>query len=218
MSAIRYGNAEWDIVLRASAVMGLAAIPIVLLIPASESIAVLMITTIWMRGPASALMPVGLEPVLMLFGRLHPPLLVAIAAAIASAMAEILSLHMARGVLEAHKLERIRGTIRGSRIMALFNRSPFFAVAFAALSPIPDWITRTLAAASRYSSTRYVIADTVGRFPKLWAVAALGNWIVLSDRTLVGLIAASVTLALAVGAWRLWRRGARRLQPQTIGA
>lgn len=200
------GNAGWDIVVRGSGLIALVAIPVVLLIPQSESLTILTLATIWMRGPASALMPVGLEPVLMLFGRLHSPLLVAVVAAVASAYAEVLSLHMARGVLELRRLDQIRGSIQGSRMMRLFNRSPFFAVWFSALSPIPDWITRTLAAAARYPAGRYVLADTIGRFPKLWAAAALGNWLSVSTHTLGVLVGASFATALAVGAWKLYRR------------
>lgn len=207
MTATRQlGNAGWDIVVRGSGLIALIAIPVVLLIPQSESLTILTLATIWMRGPASALMPVGLEPVLMLFGRLHPPLLVAVVAALGSAYAEVLSLHLARGVLDLRRLHQVRGSIQGSRMMRLFNRSPFLAVWFSALSPIPDWITRTLAAAARYPAARYVLADTIGRFPKLWAAAALGNWLNVSTHTLGVLVGASFATALAVGAWKLYRR------------
>ena len=198
----RFGSAEWDAALRATGVVGLVAIPLVLLVPGVEPLIGLALTTLWLRGPAAGVMPVGLEPVLMLYGRLYPAWLVTLVAACASAYAEILSLQLMRGVMAMRMLERVRHTVQGSRVMRLFGRSPAAAIAIAALSPIPDWITRTLSAVARYPTRRYVLADTLGRLPKLWIPAALGTVVAIPDRWLIAAAVGSIVIGGVAGIWR----------------
>jgi uncharacterized membrane protein YdjX (TVP38/TMEM64 family) len=201
----RYGSREWDLALRATGIVGLLGLPLVTVVPDAEPLVLLVLATLWMRGPASAFIPVGLEPILMLYGRLYPIWLVTLVAAGASAYVEVLSLHLMRGVLAMRLLERARHSVQGSRVMRLFNRSPAAAIAIAAVSPIPDWITRTLAAVSHYPTRRYVVADTVGRLPKLFIPALLGRVVGISDRWLLGISAGSVVVGGIVGLVRWWQ-------------
>jgi len=198
----RFGTPEWDAALRATGVVGLIALPLVQLVPGVEPLIGLALTTLWLRGPAAGVMIVGLEPVLMLYGRLYPAWVVTLVAAGASAYAEYLSLHLMRGVMAMRMLERAQRSVQGSRIMRLFKRSPAAAVAIAAVSPIPDWITRTLAAVARYPARRYVLADTLGRLPKLWIPAALGTVVAIPGRWLIAASIGSVAIGGAVGIWR----------------
>jgi uncharacterized membrane protein YdjX (TVP38/TMEM64 family) len=200
----RLGTPEWDAALRATGVVGLLAIPIVTFVRGSEPLIGLVLATLWMRGPASAFIPAGLEPVLMLYGRLYPAWLVTLVAAAASAYAEILSLHLVRGVMATRLFGRLRATVQGSRMMRLFERRPALAIAIAAASPIPDWITRTLAAVARYPARRYVLADTIGRLPKLWIPAALGTVIAIPDGWLVGAAIGSIAVGGVAGIWKWW--------------
>mgnify|MGYP001576763256 CR=1 FL=1 len=214
--AQRLGNREWDAALRATAVVGLAAIPIVQWVPQAAPLIPLVLTTLWMRGPLSAFIPAGLEPVLMLYGRLYPAWLVTLVAAAASAYAEILSLHLVRGVMDLRALGRVRLGVNGSRLMRLFQRRPALAVAVAAVSPIPDWITRTLAAVSRYPAARYVAADTLGRLPKLFIPAALGAVLNVPAGWLLGLSAGSVVFGAGAGTWKWWH-SKRRARHAVVG-
>jgi uncharacterized membrane protein YdjX (TVP38/TMEM64 family) len=201
----RFGSCEWDAALRATGAVGLLAIPIMLFVPGAEPLVGLVLATLWMRGPASAFIPVGLEPVLMLYGRLYPAWEVTLVAAGASACAELISLHLVRGVMAMRLLERARNSVQGSRMMGLFNRRPAAAIALAAVSPIPDWITRTLAAVARYPAWRYVLADTLGRLPKLWIPAALGTVIAIPDAWLAGIATGSIVFGGAAGLWKWWK-------------
>ena len=204
----RLGNAEWDRVLRATAMIGLMGIPVVSFIPEAGPLMGLVIATMWMRGPASALIPVGLEPVLMLYARVYPALLVAVVATGASAYAEYVSLELFRGVMGLSHMERIRGSVQGSRAMRWFERAPILAIAFTALSPIPDAVTRTIAAVARYPVRRYVVADTIGRFPKIWIAAALGARFHIPAGLLAGTAVGSGLVAACVLLYR--KRAGRR--------
>jgi uncharacterized membrane protein YdjX (TVP38/TMEM64 family) len=200
----RFGSPEWDAALRATGMVGVLAIPVLLFLPRAEPMLGLVLATLWMRGPASAFIPAGLEPVLMLYGRLYPVWMVTLVAAGASAYAEVLSLHLVRGVMATRLLARARLSVQGSRVMRLFNRHPAAAIAITASSPIPDWITRTLAAVSGYPLWRYVLADTLGRLPKIWIPAALGTVIAIPNSWLVAISAGSIVCGGAVGIWKWW--------------
>lgn len=169
-----------------------------------ESLVGLVLATLWMRGPASAFIPVGLEPVLMYYGRLYPAWQVTLVAAGASACAEVISLHLVRGVMATRLLARARCSVQGSRMMRLFNRHPAVAIAVTAVSPIPDWITRTFAAVSHYPTWRYVLADTLGRLPKLWIPAALGTVIAIPTGWLLAVSVGSIAIGGVLGMWKWW--------------
>ena len=44
-----------------------------------------ILTTLWVHGPWSPLLPAAYEPVLMVFGKLYPPLLIAAVGVLTSA-------------------------------------------------------------------------------------------------------------------------------------
>jgi len=199
----RFGSREADAVLRATLVAALAALPVIWLVPGSEPFVLLALTTFWFRGPLGMFSFVGLEPVLMLYGRLYPPWLVTAVAATASVYTEIFSLHLVRGVMALRLMDRLQHSVRGSRLMRLFNRRPAIAIAVAAVSPVPDWVTRTLGAVSRYPARRYVTADTIGRLPKFFIPAALGSILVIPAGWLVALAAGAMGVGLAAGVVRM---------------
>lgn len=204
----RFGSPGADAVLRATLVLVLGAIPLVAFVPQAAVFIPLVLSTLWLRGPLSGVFPIGLEPVLMAYGAAYAPWLVTLVAAGASAYAELISLYLMRGMVGLRWLERMRGGVRASRVMKLFERRPGIAVALTALSPVPDWITRTLAAVSGYPVARYVIADTLGRTPKLFIPAALGAALHLPTGLLLGVFAGSLVAGITVTVvrWRLLRR------------
>jgi uncharacterized membrane protein YdjX (TVP38/TMEM64 family) len=190
----RFGSADWDAALRATGVVGIIAIPFVLLVPRAEALVMLVLAVLWLRSPAAAFSMIGLEPLLMLYGRLYPVWLVVAVATAASIVVEIISVRVMRGVMAMRLLEQVRGHVRGSRLMALFQRRPAVAIAVAALSPVPDWVTRSIGAVARYPIGKYVLADTIGRLPKIWIPVALGSIIILPAKLLLAISTGSVGL------------------------
>jgi uncharacterized membrane protein YdjX (TVP38/TMEM64 family) len=115
-------------------------------------------------------------------------------AALASAAAETVSLRVMRGMAALHVLARPADALRESRVARLFARQPGLAVAFGALSPVPDWMTRSLAAVSGYPMVRYVLADTIGRMPKLWLAVAAGSLVTIDPALTRGLLLSQLLL------------------------
>jgi uncharacterized membrane protein YdjX (TVP38/TMEM64 family) len=195
-----FGDREWDAALRATGVVGIIAIPLILLVPGIEALVLLVLAVLWLRSPVAAFSMIGLEPLLMLYGRLYPVWLVVLVATAASVVVEIISLHVMRGVMALRLLERVRGHVRGSKLMALFQRRPGVAIAVAALSPVPDWVTRSIGAVARYPIGRYVLADTIGRLPKIWIPVALGSVLIIPSKVLLAVSVGSVALGAVAGA------------------
>lgn len=212
------GNRLWDAVIRGTGAAGLLGFLLIALSPGAGPLVGLGVYTIWVTGPLSPFFPVGLEPMLVLFGRLYAPLLVAGVSTAAGLYVEFLNYHLYRKLL-AHRLAR---PLYDSRTVAflrqLFERAPFFTVWFCAWAPLPYWVVRILAAMTGYPLRRYLAASLLGRFPKLWFFAALGLYWTVPDAVLLGIVGVTTAVAAAMWIWRRrrGRRGAGR--PELMGA
>ena len=201
----RASGRTWDLYLRSTAVLGLAGIAWVLAVPAAGVLVGLAVYTLWVTGPLSPLFPVGLEPVVMLLGRVHRPVLVAAVVTAAGLHAEFLSYHLYRTALGHESLGSIRSSRFLRRIQRWFQRAPFWTVWFLSWSPLPYWGGRILAATTSYSLTRYLGATCLGRFPKFWLFAALGLQWEVPGGILVAVAGAGTLLSLSILLMR--RRG-----------
>ena len=86
--------------------------------------------------------------------------------------------------------------------LALFQRSPFFAVWLCSWSPIPYWIVSTLAPLSRYSMRKYLLATLLGRGPRVWFFASLGLVIPVPTQVLVSYVACAISAGVIVLVWK----------------
>src|SRR2546430_15768372 len=109
------------------------------------------------------------------------------------------------------RLEAARSSWVVRKTLALFQRSPFFAVWLCAWSPIPYWIVSVLAPMSQYSMRKYLFATFLGRAPRVWFFATLGHLIPVSTQVLVTCAVAAVRAgggpARLMGRRALPRRG-----------
>jgi uncharacterized membrane protein YdjX (TVP38/TMEM64 family) len=197
----------WDVYLRSTALLGLGGIALVLAAPATGVLVGLAIYTLWVTGPLSPLFPIGLEPVVMLLGRVHAPLLVAAVVTAAGAHAEFLSYHLYRKALHHTSLDALRNSRFLLRLEGYFRRAPFWTVWFLSWSPLPYWGGRILAALTGYSMARYLTATSLGRFPKFWLFAALGLQWEVPGGILIAVVGAGTLLSLLILFVR--RRGGR---------
>ena len=150
----------------------------------------LALISAWCHGPASPLLPAAFEPVLLAYGRLYPPLVVALVATAGSLPAEVINYVSYGWVLHARRLGRVRQT--SARVTRLFERRPFLATVVVAATPIPDWSARVLGALARYPTGRYLAAFAIGRMPLFWLLAAAGQVIRLPSTAVLALVIGSV--------------------------
>lgn len=194
----RYGNAEWDGMVRASGVVALLAIYPTWRWPVVAGLVGFFCLTLFMSGPITVVVPAMFEPLLMVTGRIYPPLLVAVVAVAGNLYMDNINYHFFGAAIRHPRLEQARNSRTVQWMLALFRRSPFFAVWLCSWSPIPYWIVSTLAPLSRYSKRRYLLATFLGRFPRVWFFASLGLVVPISSQILVTYVACAIVLGVAV--------------------
>lgn len=208
------GNRLWDGVVRGSALLGLLGIAMVELLPETAPLVGFSVFTIWMTGPLSPLFPTGYEPVLMVMGRVYPPLLVAAVGMVTQIYVEFLNYHLHGRLLALDAAESLRESSVVRKLQGYFERQPFLTVWFCAWSPVPYWTVRILAPLAGYPIGRYLAATVLGRFPKLWIFAALGVfWEAPSDALLLAVAGGSILLGAAAWAYRRWTSDSERDAP-----
>ena len=172
----RRGDLVWDGVVRGSGIVAmLGIITTVLAGPQVGGLVGFSVVTVWVNGPLGIFMPATYEPILMIFGRLYPPVVIGLTGIVSVVYVEFLSYHLHAKILHSRKLDVLREHPVVQRLIPLFRRVPFFTVWLCSWSPLPYWSVRILAPLAGYSVRRYLLATFLGRFPRFWFFAALGG-------------------------------------------
>jgi len=200
---VRRGTPEWDAVLRATGILALVVIYPALRWPDVAVLTGFLCLTLFVSGPISMVLPAAFEPMLMVAGRLYDPLLVTLLAVTGNLYMDYVNYHVYGAVMRHRRLEAARSSWVVRKTLALFQRSPFFAVWLCAWSPIPYWIVSVLAPMSHYSMRKYLFATFLGRAPRVWFFATLGLVVPVSTQLLatcaIAAIVAGVVVALHKG-------------------
>ncbi|MBI4419232.1 MAG: VTT domain-containing protein [Gemmatimonadetes bacterium] len=195
----------WDRLLWASGAVALLGIVLASAVTQASDLAVLFSLTLLTNGPYSIVLPVAYEPVVMVFGRLYPPVLVAALGTLGQIMVEHVNYRVYGAALRSRLFAGMRESRWVRRVVCWFRAQPFFTVFVCALTPIPFWAARICASLDGYPLGRYLAATAAGRFPRLWFYAALGSALPVDTNVLlVGGILVPLPLALA-----MWLRGRR---------
>lgn len=197
----RFGAPTWGGILRGTGAIAVAAAALILWLPLGTTLVVFVLLTLVCHGPLSPFLPATFEPILLLYGQLYPPLLIALVGAVASAAAEYLNYHLYRALLGCDSVDRVMRSRTARMVSDVFARQPFLAIWVCAWSPLPDWAARILASHARYSVPRYLLAFVAGRIPKFWLLATVGLYWMPSGRVVWGVVGVSVALTL-LGVWR----------------
>jgi len=171
-----------------------------------------VLTTLWVHGPWSPFFPAAYEPVLMVFGRLYPPVLIAAVGSTLSCAVEAFNYKVYNWMAGIPQLDRLREKAVSGRLVKLFEKQPFLVVWLFAWTPAPDWAARILGVLSGYPIRRYVTAFLLGRFPKFLFLAWLGRQIPISTTGLIIIAVATVIIGYGTAIIR-----ARRARPAAPG-
>lgn len=185
-----------DAVLRSTGAVGLLGAGASVVLPGVAPLVALAVATLWMTCPLVPPVAMGQESVVLIFGRLHPPLLVGAVAAGVNLYVEYLSYHLHRRVLDMDAARRFRESGAVRKAVRLFDRRPFLAVWLCSWSPLPFFAVRVLSPLSGYPPGRHLLATFAGRFPKYWLLAFLG----VAWHPPVKWIVAAVAVLAAAGA------------------
>ena len=136
--------------------------------------------------PGEFLIPiVPHEPVLILFGKFHPPLTVAFVAIVSTLMTEAINYSAFNFISDTSPFRKIRHKKTVEKIVNLFNKAPFLAIWIAGLTPIPFYPFRFLVVIARYPLIKYLLAVFLSRTPRFFILAFAGNIIKIPDYLLI---------------------------------
>jgi len=153
------------------------------------------------------------EPVILYMARYYSPALVALAGTLGAAIAAFADYDIIGRVLRHPRLLATRDTSAYRWAVRWLMARPFLTIAFFAFAPLPLYVVRILAPATGYPIHRYIAAIAVGRYPRFFLLAWLGQVVPLSNRTLALLFALMVALVLISALIR----GRRRVDEQGPG-
>ncbi len=147
------------------------------------------------NGPWSPVVPASTEPLVIVYGKLLPPLGVAAVATLAAVVAELLNWRLYSAALASRRLAGITGSRAATFLARRFAAAPFAATLACASLPLPFWVARCSAIVVGYPRRRFFAALVIGRFG-WWSVCAVaGSAAPVGAGWLLG------GAAVAAGAW-----------------
>lgn len=148
-------------------------------------------------------------PLLLQYGKFHPPWSVAMAGGLASALGSAVQLMVLRWLLANEQPWMRRFAPSRARLVDAQRRYPsasFMALVLARATPLPDAPLKLVAAAVGYPVVRYAVAIFIGAVPYYFFLAYLGRAFALPTSWLVG-AAAVLAAGVIIDRWR--RRDSR---------
>jgi membrane protein YqaA with SNARE-associated domain len=118
--------------------------------------------------------PAPHEPVLIYFGKVYAPWLVALVSGLGTLVVEAVNYSAFGSIADARPLRRVVRSTLMSRLLALFSRQPFLALLVGGLAPLPFYPFRFLVVLARYPRWRYLTAVAIARFPRFYLIALFG--------------------------------------------
>ena len=192
------GDRRWDVFLRATAVVALLGIPVVLLVPGSVTLVWLAVLSIPSNSPLSPILPTMFEPVILEAAKWEPVWAVTAVATAGYMYTEYINWHVYSWVLGLERLARLRSRPAVRWSVALFGYSPFWMIVIAAVTPLPFWPARVLAILYRYPLWRFMLATVVGRVPGFFAYAWFGDLVSVPTWFLVASIVVPAAVVIGI--------------------
>lgn len=147
---------------------------------------------------ACELVNLPLEPALLFVAKHHSPLAVTVYTSIGGLIGGVLDYWILGPLLN---LRAVRSRYEGKpwylASAQWFGRAPFLSLFFAALTPVPFILFKLFAIAAGYSHGRYLLALTVARIPRFYALAWFGMEIPIPD----WLLALAMAVLVAAFVW-----------------
>lgn len=197
------GDRRWDVFLRATGLVALFGIPVLLLFPDSAPLVWLTVLSLPANSPLSPLLPTAFEPLIMEAAKWESVLSVTLVATAAYMYMEYVNWYVYTWVLGWERLAQLRSRPSVRWGIRMFGRSPFWMVVVFAFTPLPFFAARALAILYRYPLPRFLVATLLGRAPRYLIYAWFGEALRVPTWMLLTVIFGSA--AVVIGS-RLMRR------------
>ena len=139
------------------------------------------------------------EPVLVFLGATYDPLLLAVLASIGTVIAGLLDYHVFVPLLAHNSLDTIKSTKGYQTSIRWFGYHPFLTIVIAGFTPVPFFIFKFIAFAAQYPLFRYQSALLVGRLPRYYLLALVGELIEIPKWIIVGVFIGMFLIYLVNG-------------------
>jgi membrane protein YqaA with SNARE-associated domain len=191
------GDRRWDVFLRATGLVALLGIPVLLLFPNSATLVWLAVLSLPANSPLSPILPTFFEPIIVAAAKWESAWAVTLVATAGYLYMEYLNWYVYTWVLNRDRLAGFRSRPSVRWAVANFGRAPFWMVVVFAFTPLPFWAARLLAIMYKYPLRRFMVATIVGRVPRWYLYAWFGGLVRVPTWILVGVIL--IPAAIVIG-------------------
>jgi uncharacterized membrane protein YdjX (TVP38/TMEM64 family) len=116
------------------------------------------------------------------------PIVVTAVALVAYLYMEFINWHVYAWVLRWNRLAEMKDHRAVQRSVYWFGRKPMLAIVVFAVTPLPFWAVRLVALMAAYPLGRFMVATAIGRLPRLYFYAWLGDLLVVPAWALATII------------------------------
>jgi membrane protein YqaA with SNARE-associated domain len=146
---------------------------------------------------ACTLIPLPTPPYVIGMGKAFHPGIVALVGAIGNCLAAFVEYHFITWVFSKTELQN---KITGNRVFQtfarFFNRSAFVCLVFTGFFAVPFEPFRFAAILIHYPMLKYLLSVVIGRFPRYYLVAMIGDIYQIPDSYLIVLIAVFIVIPI----------------------
>ena len=130
--------------------------------------------------PSNSILPIPHEPGVLYVARFYSPAAIAITATLASAVVAFADYGLVEAAMRHPRIQGARDARMMRWAVRWMTRFPFaIIVAFSLMPLLPISIIRALAPMSGYPLRRYIAALAVGRLPRFYLLALLGQAVLI---------------------------------------
>jgi len=135
---------------------------------------------------ANSFIPFPHEPAVIYYGKIFPPFYVAVVCGLATCLSAWIDIIVLGTFFSHEKITEFKEKSRVYKIVEhFFNQNPFWTMVFAGFTPVPFYPFRVIGIVSGYVRWKYVLSTFIGRTPRYYILAWLGNRYVIETRYII---------------------------------
>lgn len=138
---------------------------------------------------ACTVIPLPTPPFVIALGKIIAPSIVALTGAVGNSISAFIEYHLLLWIFSKTKLEqRVESSHVFQRFSSYFHRAAFPCLVFTGFTPIPFEPFRLAAILTRYDLRLYLLSVFLGRFPRYYLIAYIGEQFQIPMRYLIILL------------------------------
>ena len=146
---------------------------------------------------ACTLIPLPTPPYVIALGQVFDPAIVALTGAVGNCIAAFVEYQLLLWIFSKAELQQRVETNRiFQRFSYYFHRAAFVCLVFTGFTPIPFEPFRFAAILTRYNLSLYLLAVLLGRFPRYYLIALIGDQFQIPTRYLIILLIVSLAIPI----------------------